>query len=72
MSQSANKYLGKSRYKGVYSIINSVGVTHFYYEKRINGTKFKGMYLSETECAKQYDLLLIKNGLEPVNILKRK
>jgi len=72
MSQSANKHLGKSKYIGVYKFINSVGIVEYFYRKTINGTKFKGTFSDEIECARQYDLVLIKNGLEPVNILKRK
>jgi len=72
MSQQAKEYLGKSKYKGVSIMKNSVGLIEYTYAKTINGNKFKGTYCSETECAKQYDLVLIKNGLEPVNILKRK
>jgi len=72
MSQSANKYLGKSKYKGVSIEKNAVGIIGYYYSKTIKGVKYFGRYKSEKECAKQYDLVLIKNGLEPVNILKRK
>ena len=72
MSQSAMKYLGKSKYKGVSIIKNEVGIINYTYQKTIKGIKFQGRYDSETECARQYDLVLIKNGLEPINILKRK
>lgn len=72
MSQSAMKYLGKSKYKGVSIIKNEVGIINYTYQKTIKGIKFQGRYDSEKECAKQYDLVLIKNGLEPINILKKK
>jgi len=72
MSQHGKKYLGKSKYQGVYIIKNSIGATSYHYKKKINNVVHQGTYYSETECAKQYDLVLIKNGLEPVNILKRK
>lgn len=71
MSQRAVKYLGKSKYKGVVIYTNKVGEIYYRFNICINGTKTRGTYKTEKECAIAYDMVLINNGKEPVNILKR-
>ena len=72
MTQRTNKHVGKSKYKGVVLFEDYNGKIRYRYNKTIKGVSFRGNYDDEKECALQYDLCLIKNGLEPVNILKKK
>ena len=69
------KYIGKSKeYKHVY-VYQSDTIKNTYYKAlvSISGlTKRKGDFKTEIEAAKWVDMTLIRNGKEPVNILKRK
>lgn len=67
MAQHASKY-GKSKYKYVF---NQKIDGHEYWRINLPGVSKKG-YLTELEAAKAVDIILIKQGKEPVNILKRK
>ena len=58
-----------SKYKGVQGVISGNGNT--YWSARICRTEKRG-YKTEREAAKAVDIILIKNGREPVNILVRK
>ena len=68
MAQFATKSI-VSKYKGVQGIISGSGIT--YWSARICRTAERG-YKTEREAAKAVDIILIKNGREPVNRLVRK
>lgn len=68
-----NKIKGKSKYKGV-SIIMENG-KNLRYQSRIiidGENRSIGSFKEERKAAISYDIALINNGEEPVNILKRK
>ena len=58
----------KSKYKGVSGKSNGGNI---YWEIYYKGYVKRG-FESEREAAKAYDILIISEGKEPVNILKRK
>ena len=59
-----------SKYKGVQGVMFG-GSENILWSARICGTAERG-YKTEREAAKAVDIILIKNGREPVNILVRK
>jgi hypothetical protein len=62
-----------SKYKGVYRSINQGKYIRF--TARIvldGGMKHIGAFKVERDAAIAYDMALIRNGEDPVNILKRK
>lgn len=69
-----NKHLGKSKYKNVYICQDNKG--NFIYRAKIGNPKskihFNYYFNDEIEAAKAIDLILIRFGKEPVNILKAK
>ena len=71
------KYTGKSKseiYKGVYKAKRpSVGSAECWVASgSINGVRFNTHSPTERGAALKYDMKMIENGKEPVNILKRK
>tara|TARA_R110000823_G_C15492658_1_gene452118 strand:- start:60 stop:275 length:216 start_codon:yes stop_codon:yes gene_type:complete len=65
---TTNRYIGKSKYKGVHIRITKDGVLKYIACVRDNSKSFD----DERSAAKCYDLWRIKIGKEPVNILVRK
>jgi hypothetical protein len=71
MSQSAVKWLRKSeKYKGV-ALYYASTKEMWRYQLKINNTRFTGLYETEKEAAIAYDMKLIDNGKQPVNVLKK-
>jgi hypothetical protein len=60
-----------SGYKGV-SKRMVYGRQKWIARKQIGGSVFETIQDTEREAAVQYDLFLMRNGLEPVNVFKRK
>jgi len=71
MAQVSSKHLGKSKYKGVYIIDQNQTIQYKAY-MTINGKTLRKIFNSDTEAAKCIDMFLIRNGKNPVNIIKRK
>lgn len=65
VSGKTNTTIGKSKYKNVY-------VTTSGYRAKLKRLKVDKHYPTEREAAIRIDTALIKNGEEPVNILKKK
>ncbi len=64
----------KSNYQGVKYIANPKSVKSKRWEARMmhNGVIKTTTHYEEKEAAKAYDMMLIRIGKEPVNVLKRK
>jgi len=64
----------KSKYKNVYHPTPRMIGRNREWRARlvIDGTKYDGYYETELEAAKAVDLIRIRHGLEPINILKKK
>jgi len=67
----AKNYRKSQKYKGVY-YFQKDGLGYYFYKLIIKGCVFNGSYKTEKEAAIAYDIKLIDNGKEPVNVLKRK
>lgn len=59
-----SKYIGVEQFKN--------GSQNYMVTYNHNGVDIKTSRKTEREAAKAYDMILIKLGLDPVNILKRK
>lgn len=64
--------LEKSKYKYVYPAVRSGRVQYHAIIKRNGDYLINTAYTDERTAAKEVDLALIRAGLEPVNVLKRK
>jgi hypothetical protein len=62
----------RSKYKGVFMRRDHGKYDSWYYSKMINYRRYQGNYDTEREAAIAYDMALIENGKQPVNILKPK
>jgi len=69
MPKFRQKYT-KSKYKHVYKYNDGYGDR--WARGKMCGLGVKSSYMTEREAAIAADLILIENGKEPVNILKRK
>lgn len=68
------KYIGISKeYKNIRTYKSKLTQELFYeYRKQIDGVLFRSSPFSDAkECAKMLDLALIKNGHQPINVLKK-
>ena len=63
-----------NKYLGIRKVKQRVGKPHFRVAFNHNGVRHEfGRYLDEKECAKAYDLYVIKKGIDrPTNFLKKK
>lgn len=66
------KYIGKTKFRHVYKMVDSCMKCYYNARIVINKKRFAYIYDNLREAAKAIDLIKIKNGEAPVNILVKK
>lgn len=67
----AGEKLPKSNYKGVCARLVNGNAIEWNATIRIDGKKQYSTHSTEREAAKRYDMYLIRDGREPVNVLTK-